>query len=103
MEEAFKLAVRTLKGRLIAPYQREGVLWMLWRELSNDIKGGFLCDEMGLGKTVQTISAMLGNPMKKTLIVVPKSIINQWVEEIDHFAPHLKVLIHPCRPPLFHY
>ena len=94
MEEAFKLAVRTLKGRLIAPYQREGVVWMLWRELSNDLKGGFLCDEMGLGKTVQTISTMLGNPMKKTLIVVPKSILNQWVEEIDHFAPHLKVLIH---------
>ena len=94
MEEAFKLAVRTLKGRLIAPYQREGVLWMLWRELSNDIKGGFLCDEMGLGKTIQTISAMLGNPMKKTLIIVPKSITNQWAEEIDHFAPHLKVLIH---------
>ena len=94
MEEGFKLAVRTLKGRLIAPYQREGVLWMLWRELSNDIKGGFLCDEMGLGKTVQTISAMIGNPQKKTLIIVPKSIINQWVEEIDHFAPHLKVLIH---------
>jgi SNF2 family DNA or RNA helicase len=94
MEQAYKLATRTLKGRLIAPYQREGVLWMLWRELSNDIKGGFMCDEMGLGKTVQTIATMLGNPLKKTLIILPNSIINQWVEEIDHFAPHLKVLIH---------
>ena len=77
---AYKLATKTLKGRLIAPYQREGVTWMLWRELQKDspIKGGFLCDEMGLGKTVQIISTILGNPGKKTLVVVPKSIVTQW-------------------------
>lgn len=93
---AYKLATKTLKGRLIAPYQREGVTWMLWRELQRDspIKGGFLCDEMGLGKTVQIISTILGNPGKKTLVVVPKSIVTQWKEEIEKFAPDLKVLIH---------
>ena len=93
---AYKLATRTLKGRLIAPYQREGVTWMLWRELQKDspIKGGFLCDEMGLGKTVQIISTILGNPGKKTLVVVPKSIVTQWKDEIEKFAPDLKVFMH---------
>ena len=92
---AYKLATSTLKGRLIAPYQREGVLWLLWRELANSgPKGGFLCDEMGLGKTVQTIATILGNPQRSTLILVPKSIVTQWSEEIDNFAPHLKVGIH---------
>ena len=88
---SYVLATKTLKGRLIAPYQREGVSWMLWRELGGEPKGGFLCDEMGLGKTVETIATMLGNPKNKTLLIVPKSIINQWVEQIEHFAPDLKV------------
>ena len=93
---AYKLATKVLNGRLIAPYQREGVTWMLWRELQKEspIKGGFLCDEMGLGKTVQIISTILGNPDKKTLIVVPKSIVSQWKEEIEKFAPNLKSFIH---------
>lgn len=93
--EAYKLATKTLKGRLIAPYQREGVSWLLLREFAETgPKGGFLCDEMGLGKTVQIISTILGNPGKRTLIVVPKSIVTQWSEELENFAPGLKVMIH---------
>ena len=56
-------------------------------------KGGFLCDEMGLGKSVQLICTMLGNPTPRTLIIVPKSIITQWVEEINRFAPNLTINI----------
>ena len=79
-------------GRLIVPYQPEGVAWMLNRELNGgQVRGGFLCDEMGLGKTAQTTAMMLGNPLPRTLIIVPKSIITQWVNEIKRFAPHLKV------------
>jgi SNF2 family DNA or RNA helicase len=94
--EAYTLATSKLKGRLIAPYQREGVVWMLLRELhtENGPKGGFLCDEMGLGKTVQVISTLLGNPKPRTLIIVPKSIVDQWREEIEHFAPKLKMCIY---------
>ena len=93
--EAYKLAIKTLRGRLIAPYQREGVSWLLLREFAESgPKGGFLCDEMGLGKTVQMISTILGNPDKRTLIVVPKSIATQWSEELENFAPSLKVLTH---------
>jgi len=94
VEKCYKTGTQSLTGRLIAPYQRDGVLWMLWRERQhNGHRGGFLCDEMGLGKTVQTITTMLGNPKKSTLIVTPKSIISQWKNEITKFAPHLKVML----------
>jgi SNF2 family DNA or RNA helicase len=92
IEDQYKHAKNTLNGRLFAPYQREGVLWMLTMEnQTSGPKGGFLCDEMGLGKTVQIVSTMLGNPKSRTLIVLPKSIITQWVEEIERFAPNLTV------------
>jgi superfamily II DNA or RNA helicase len=53
--------------------------------------GWVLADEMGLGKSIQLIATMLGNPKPRTLIIVPKSIITQWVEEISRFAPHLSI------------
>jgi len=34
---------------------------------------------------------MLGNPKPRTLIIVPKSIITQWAEEINRFAPNLTI------------
>ncbi len=89
---SYTLATSKLQGRLIAPYQRDGVRWMLRRENGNHgPRGGFLCDEMGLGKTIQIIATMLGNPLKRSLIIVPKSIVNQWGSEIQKFAPELKV------------
>ena len=92
IEDQYTLAKNSLNGRLFAPYQREGVLWMLnMEDQKSGPKGGFLCDEMGLGKTVQLVSTMLGNPKPRTLIIVPKSIITQWVEEITRFAPHLSI------------
>lgn len=94
IEDQYTLAKNTLNGRLFAPYQREGVLWMLTMEnQTSGPKGGFLCDEMGLGKTVQLLATMLGNPKTRTLLVVPKSIITQWVEEIARFAPSLSVCV----------
>src|SRR6056300_1009309 len=94
IEDQYTHAKNTLSGRLFAPYQREGVLWMLTMEnQTSGPKGGFLCDEMGLGKTVQLVATMLGNPKPRTLIIVPKSIITQWVEEINRFAPNLTINI----------
>lgn len=98
--EAYKRAISTFKGRLIPPYQNRGVAWMLSRELSQgSVKGGMMCDEMGLGKTAQTIAMMLGNPVKRTLIVVPKSVLNQWVGEIGRFAPGFSVGIWDSTKP----
>jgi len=75
-----------LKTRLIAPYQHEGVKWLVERELARTYPGGFLCDEMGLGKTVQLIATMLANPKPRTLVVVPKSLVSQWHDEIRRFT-----------------
>jgi SNF2 family DNA or RNA helicase len=79
-----------LNGRLLK-HQREGVKWLLTRERSTEYPGGFLCDEMGLGKTVQLVATMLANPVARTLVIVPKSIVTQWQSEIAKFAPHLSV------------
>ena len=77
----------------LLPHQREGVSWMIKRENSK-ISGGILCDEMGLGKTIQTIYTIVENVKNHTLIVVPKSIVDQWVSELNKFAPSLSVCVY---------
>jgi len=72
--------------KLIKPHQPAGVKWLLAREKSDSVKGGFLCDEMGLGKTAQLIGTMLENKLKRTLVVMPKSILGQWQSELDKFS-----------------
>jgi len=79
-----------LKTRLITPYQHTGLKWLVARECDPVHPGGFLCDEMGLGKTVQILATMCVNSAK-TLIIVPKSIVSQWRDEIARFTPHLTV------------
>jgi len=80
-----------LRTRLISPYQHDGVKWLVARETASDRPGGFLCDEMGLGKTVQLLATMTVNLKPKTLVVVPKSIVSQWRDEIARFVPSFKV------------
>lgn len=94
IEEQYNRAKDNLNGRLFAPYQREGVLWLLSMEnQTSGVRAGILADEMGLGKSIQLIATMLGNPKPRTLIIVPKSIITQWSEEIKRFAPNLTINI----------
>jgi len=79
-----------LKTRLITPYQHTGLKWLVAREADVIHPGGFLCDEMGLGKTVQMLATMCVNPVR-TLIIVPKSIVSQWRDEIVRFTPHFSI------------
>ena len=80
----------SLKTRLIAPYQHDGVRWMVKRERDTEHPGGFLCDEMGLGKTVQLLATMCINSKDRTLVIVPKSIVGQWASEVKRFTPHIE-------------
>ncbi|KAI9649741.1 hypothetical protein NHQ30_002322 [Ciborinia camelliae] len=87
-----KWLVKGMKSTLYH-HQLLGAQWMVSRELSSEPPhGGLLADSMGLGKTVQTLACMVGNPPTKedrqrgvtaTLIVVPSSVIGQWLEEIQ--------------------
>eukprot|EP00976_Prorocentrum_cordatum_P054487 1099598-Prorocentrum_minimum.AAC.2 len=78
-----------LNCTLIRPYQPEGCLWMVKRETESIFidderipNGGILADEVGLGKTIQVLSVIVANPKRRTLIIVPKSIVSQWKEQI---------------------
>ena len=92
----YQYALTKFDGQLIKPYQSHGVRWMMARE--RDVTpGGILCDEMGLGKTAQTICTILADrTFTNTLILCPKSVVDQWETEIHRFAPSLKghVLVH---------
>ena len=69
-------------------HQLSGMKWVYTRETSPrlGVPGGFLCDEMGLGKTILMIGAMVVNLQQKTLIVLPKSLLQQWCGSLKKFA-----------------
>ncbi len=111
----FKELPEKLLGTL-RPYQIEGYTW-LWYLQKNGL-GGCLADDMGLGKTIQTLAIILKNKEDQlpsdqkpsfdqtraqlslfetensgltSLIVVPASLVHNWINEIRKFAPLLKV------------
>lgn len=76
----------------LRPYQREGVKWIKY--LYDNNLGGCLADDMGLGKTVQTIGVLTQIYPKAelpTLIVMPRSLLFNWQNELQKFAPQLSV------------
>jgi SWI/SNF-related matrix-associated actin-dependent regulator of chromatin subfamily A member 5 len=58
---------------------------------------GILADEMGLGKTVQTIALIsFLSEFKKIngyhLIIMPKSVVGNWIKEFKKWLPHCRVI-----------
>lgn len=71
-------------------YQKVGYQW--FKSLSTYHLGGILADDMGLGKTVQAIAYLLSEPQDApSLIVVPSSVVYNWKNECQKFAPDLTV------------
>ena len=86
-----------LKATLRA-YQKSGIQW-LW--LLHRLRlGACLADDMGLGKTIQILALLLLLQKQKkrsqTILVVPASLIGNWLTEAKRFAPSLTFFVlHP--------
>lgn len=63
------------------PHQVDCVKWLLERETSG-IKGSILGDVMGLGKTRSAVTLLSLNPLNRTLVACPKSLLCQWAREL---------------------
>ena len=88
--EQFPLGKLQVNAKL-RDYQEVGVRWLSM--LNHYGFGGILADDMGLGKTLQTIAFLssVATADSKILILAPSSLIYNWKEEFEKFAPQMKV------------
>ncbi len=104
----------------LRPYQLEGFHFLAY--LATNRFGGILADDMGLGKTLQTLSwllwlreqkagpsenndqstsattdnqSLITNHQSPSLVVCPKSVMDNWRAEADRFTSGLRVKIWP--------
>ena len=86
----------------LRPYQRAGLGWLHF--LRDFGFGGCLADDMGLGKTVQVLALLEARRERRadapeenlppSLVVVPRSLVFNWLAEAARFTPALRVLDH---------
>jgi len=87
-------AAKSFNGQL-RDYQREALGWFAF--LRRFGFGGCLADDMGLGKTVMVLAWLdrlraTREAKGPSLVVVPRSVVFNWIEETARFAPELRVL-----------
>lgn len=102
----FPKAPKLIQGTLY-PYQLYGMNWM-WQLCTRGF-GGILADDMGLGKTCQVISlisllselkqaGVLAGMAGPNLVVVPASVLDNWLNEFAKFAPGLSIVKYSGSP-----
>ena len=73
------------------PFQRDGVRALIGSERL------LLADDMGLGKTLQVIAALrvlfVRRAIESALVVAPASVLDQWRQELQKWAPELRAMI----------
>ena len=80
--------------KILRDYQVTGVKWLY--NLDKTGFGGILADEMGLGKTIQVIyyiKEILKEEKGKFLIIVPTSLVYNWLYEFEKFGKDIRVLL----------
>jgi len=102
---------------ILRPYQKEGFYWLA--HLYDKGLGGCLADDMGLGKTLQTITlldyiyaksakkeiqpdfdgqlplfSVQQSTLPASLVVVPKSLLHNWHNELKKFDTDLRVYVY---------
>jgi superfamily II DNA or RNA helicase len=82
-------------GAVLRDYQREGLDWLEF--LAHAGAGGVLADDMGLGKTVQVLAHALierrrSGTRAPILVVCPTSVVHNWREQAERFAPKLTLI-----------
>lgn len=99
-DDSYIQAPKSLRCEL-RPYQLEGLRWLVQHYRKK--LGACLADDMGLGKTLQTIALLLYIQERNTkantnslaaLLVVPASLVDNWMSEIKKFAPSLNFFNH---------
>ena len=81
-------------------HQIDGINWCLRIEKEGEemdghkVRSGILADEMGLGKTIQMIGLILCNFKTHNLIVLPRSLLEQWYGIICRTLGHEPLLYH---------
>jgi len=83
IEQNSTIDLSPIKAELF-PYQKEGIEFATYK------KGAIIADEMGLGKTLQAIGIAIVKKQlfdfKRTLIICPASLKDQWKKEIEKFS-----------------
>jgi len=74
-------------------YQKVGLGWFHFLQDIN--VNGCLADDMGLGKTIQVLALLQERKLESqgtSVVVVPKSLVQNWINEAEQFTPDLRVL-----------
>lgn len=91
-----KVVVPKALDSIMRDYQKIGFRWL--KTLGNCGFGGILADEMGLGKTLEAIAFIQSEVEENdnnqpTLVVCPTSVVYNWKDEIEKFAPSLNCIV----------
>ena len=85
----------------LRPYQLQGFHFLAY--LTENNFGGILADDMGLGKTLQTLTWLVWlrdrgskKGAKPSLVICPKSVMDNWRAEAVKFAGSLRVKVWPA-------
>ncbi|MES2267772.1 MAG: DEAD/DEAH box helicase [Bacteroidota bacterium] len=99
-EETEDVAMPVNFAGSLRPYQKAGYNWFHF--LKEYHFGGCLADDMGLGKTIQTLALLqkhkedteAAGSKATSLVIMPTSLIYNWLNEAKKFAPQLRLMVH---------